>query len=208
MLRIGRILTLMLSVSIAVVATTRAQSPDRNLEWAPIHEGGGRWVVHPGAFEIWQGAGELSDSGFVLSTTTKIYMGCFVTTPWMPIPQRSQVQLFPGIQLSWMGQRHRTDALDIGLTSFYLEIEHLDGRIEYKTFDVNVRNIKRDIFAYPDPNHVVYSVFIDTALGSPGAMMYSLDTAEPVVLRVRVCNLSENIRLQVRNLSLQHTPLN
>jgi hypothetical protein len=204
---ISRLMMAALVWTSAYVSVASAQSAQEYVDWTPIHEGGSQWVIRPGAFELWNnGLGVLGDNGFSLRATDQILAGCYIKTPWLPVAQASDVVVFPGVNVVWTGTVGRSEAVDVGVTTINVETRGLDGRVRRQAFDLSTGELDLRVVVIDDAQHLTYRGSVNTGLGMPGALTYALQVGEPSEMRITMCNLFEDSRIDVRDVAIQVLP--
>jgi hypothetical protein len=178
------------------------------LEWTPIHEGGSQWRVRPAAFEVAPGTtGRLGDDGFFVQTGSQLLASCYIKTPWVPVPSPSEVMLFPGLDALWTRLVARGDSADLPLTTFQVEIKRTNGRVEVRDFDLGTRDIAMKV-AFVDPEgSILYRGSLQTSVEAATPLTYAFRVDVPVELRVKLCYVFEDTRLQIRDIALRVFPV-
>ncbi len=202
------LLPVILVLPTCVVPSTKAHANDDDgIIWQPIHEGGYQCTITPRGFELWPfDEGELSDEGFYLSSLPLIRPGCFVTTPWLPVAQSSDVYLIPGVDILWRGEMSPRNPEDAPIMNFLVDIRPIDQQKNTTWITITSSDLELKPLYFLENGNILYKGTLETSVDDMSPLIYSLDVDEPSEIRVRACTLMENTRLNLTDITIQTIP--
>lgn len=188
-----------------------AQDADDGVIFDPIPDGGSLFTVEPKGFEIDLDAidGELSPRALSVPVSPNWRYTCFATTPWLPVPDASDVSIYPNLDLTWLGLISLLSKDDTGLMNFVLESRSFgEDEIERKYFGVDTGMMDLSPLFFPDDRSCVYLGNLQTSIDSDFPVVYQSELKGETEVRGMFCGLMSGAKLELFGLSLRILPKN
>lgn len=189
-----------------------ANQPDNDsgIDFQPIQDGGSRFTVRPPAFDVSASTDEhtFTKDRFSLPAAGVWRVQCYVVTPWLPIPARSDLSIFPSLKIKWMGAIDLLSNKDVGILNFVLESRKFgETKSESNYFGVDSGMMDLTPVMFPDENTCVYFGELDSSFESEYPILYQTSVPGETEVRAKFCGLTTGAQLDVTGITLQALPV-